>query len=206
MSSVDASPVDAAQSDGRTLRRDRNRIAVVDALLALYVEGNLAPSSDEIAARAGLSPRSLFRYFDDLDDLTRVAVARHLERVEPLARIDVGPSASFDDRVAALVDARVRTFEFVAPVARVARWRALMQPVVAEQVEMGRRLLRRQALELFAPELAACSPERRERVAALVDVLLSLEVTMLLRDSNGFDAAGVRAVLGEGLRTLLEER
>lgn len=43
--------------DGRHLRRDRNRDAVVDALLALYGEGNLDPSSAEIAERARLSPR-----------------------------------------------------------------------------------------------------------------------------------------------------
>ena len=47
--------------DGRRVRRDRNRDAVVDALLTLYGEGNLEPGSAEIAERAGLSPRSLFR-------------------------------------------------------------------------------------------------------------------------------------------------
>ena len=52
--------------DGRRARRDRNRVAVVDSLLALYAEGDLNPSTDAIALRAGLSPRSLFRYFDDL--------------------------------------------------------------------------------------------------------------------------------------------
>ena len=37
--------------DGRRARRDRNRDAVVDALLELYHEGRLDPSSDEIATR-----------------------------------------------------------------------------------------------------------------------------------------------------------
>ena len=62
-------------ADGRHARRDRNRVAVVDAMLELFAAGNLAPSSDEIAEKAGLSPRSLFRYFDDLDDLVRVALS-----------------------------------------------------------------------------------------------------------------------------------
>ena len=38
--------------DGRTARRDRNRAAVVDALLELYRDGNLRPSSLEIAELA----------------------------------------------------------------------------------------------------------------------------------------------------------
>ena len=43
-------------TDGRQLRRERNREAVVEALLDLYRDGNLQPSSEEIAARSGLSP------------------------------------------------------------------------------------------------------------------------------------------------------
>ena len=38
--------------DGRRVRRDRNRDAVVDALLTLYGEGNREPGSAEIAERA----------------------------------------------------------------------------------------------------------------------------------------------------------
>ena len=53
------------ETDGRRLRRALNREAVVDALLSLYDEGNLRPGTDRIAERAGISPRSLFRYFDD---------------------------------------------------------------------------------------------------------------------------------------------
>ena len=58
-----------ARPDGRRASRERNRIAVVDALLDLYAEGNLRPGAGEVARRAGLSRRSVFRYFDDLDDL-----------------------------------------------------------------------------------------------------------------------------------------
>ncbi|MFI0528109.1 MAG: TetR/AcrR family transcriptional regulator, partial [Ilumatobacteraceae bacterium] len=90
--------------DGRHARRDRNRLAVVDAMLQLYAEGNLDPSSDEIAERAGLSPRSLFRYFDDLDDLVRGAIGRQHERLLPLARLDVSVDSPLAARVARLVD------------------------------------------------------------------------------------------------------
>ena len=66
------------QVDGRRLRREQNREAVIDALVALFEEGSYTPSSNEIAERAGISPRSLFRYFDDVDDLNRTAVERHI--------------------------------------------------------------------------------------------------------------------------------
>ena len=70
--------------DGRRLRRERNRDAVVQAVLELVREGELAPGVEAVAARAGLSARSVFRYFDDLDDLCRAAIARQLALVGPI--------------------------------------------------------------------------------------------------------------------------
>ena len=60
-----------AEVDGRRLRRDQNREAVLDALVALFHEGIYQPSTNDIAERAGISPRSVFRYFEDVDDLNR---------------------------------------------------------------------------------------------------------------------------------------
>src|SRR3954469_10856930 len=74
--------------DGRSLRRERNREAVIEAFLVLVREGNFDPGGAEIAERAGVSHRSVFRYFDDLADLMMTAIAREVERSLPLATID----------------------------------------------------------------------------------------------------------------------
>src|SRR3954469_716010 len=100
----------AEADDGRTARRDRNRESVVQAMLDLFREGNLAPGADEIAARADLSPRSLFRYFDDIDDLTRAAIELQQRRVIPLTALDVDADAPLPARITALVEQRVRVF------------------------------------------------------------------------------------------------
>ena len=121
------------EGDGRHARRERNRLAVVDAMLALYALGNLDPSSDQIAERARLSPRSLFRYFDDIDELVRVAVARHHERVLPLAELDTTTSAPLDERVRRLVVQRLRLFDGIASVGIVSRLRAPFQSLRRRQ-------------------------------------------------------------------------
>ena len=46
----------SATVDGRRLRREQNREAVIDALVELFEEGSYTPSSGEIAERAGISP------------------------------------------------------------------------------------------------------------------------------------------------------
>src|SRR5271165_1494930 len=115
------------ETDGRRLRRALNREAVVDALLDLYSEGNLRPSTDEIAERAGISPRSLFRYFEDADDLAGEAVTRQFGRAMPLLPLCVEADAPFDARVAALADQRLRLFSVVGQAAHVSRLRAPFQ-------------------------------------------------------------------------------
>jgi AcrR family transcriptional regulator len=62
----------AGSTDGRAARRARNRTAVLDAAIALFAEGNLQPTAGDIAARSGVSHRSINRYFPDNRALVRV--------------------------------------------------------------------------------------------------------------------------------------
>ena len=68
---------DEPTSDGRTARRDRNRDAVLDAVLDLFGEDSLAPAPAEVAERSGVSLRSVYRYYEDRDALYR-DVADHV--------------------------------------------------------------------------------------------------------------------------------
>ena len=190
--------------DGRHARRERNRLAVVDAMLALYGEGHLDPSSDEIAERAGLSPRSLFRYFDDLDDLVRVAISRQHERLQPLAYLDVSVDAPLADRVGRLVAQRLRLFDKIASVGIVSRLRAPFQPLIACELALLRSLLRRQVEQLFAPELEAGGKERAAGAIAAIDVLTSFEGFQLLRNDQHLTRVQIQATLTDSIHRLLE--
>jgi AcrR family transcriptional regulator len=189
-------------ADGRHARRGRNRDAVVEALLELYYEGNLDPSSDEIAARAGLSPRSRFRYFDDLDDLCRAAIAHQHERVRPLIEVSVAAGASTAERIAALVDQRVVLFEAIGSVGQVSRLRSPFQPLIAKELVQARRYLRSQIKKVMAPELAAMGAARATSVIAAADVLCSFEAYQLLRHDQGLSRAKAIDVLVDALGLL----
>jgi AcrR family transcriptional regulator len=194
-----------AHVDGRTARRRRNRDAVVDALLELCHAGNLNPSVDQIAEQAGLSGRSLFRYFDDVDDLYRAAIARHHERVDGLFAIAVDADAPTAERIGALVEARLRLFEAIGAVGVLARLRAPFEPIVADELRRARGALRRQVERLFAAELAALG-SRSAGVLDAIDALCSFEVYHLLRCTHGRSRARVAAALTDTLRLLLEAR
>jgi AcrR family transcriptional regulator len=171
----------ATELDGRRARRGRNREAVVDALLALFREGVLSPSVANVAERSGVSLRSVFRYFDDLDEMGRIAIARHTQNVQhlfPLPKIGEGTR---EDRIHRLVDHRLALYEEVAPVVRATMLRAPFQPVVAAGLAERRAYLRGQIDEQFAPELAQLSDTDRFVVASAADALTSFETLEVLR-------------------------
>jgi len=196
-------PAIAPAVDGRRAWRDRNLNAVVDALLDLFSEGNLRPGTDEIAARSGVSRRSVFRYFDDLDTLDRAAMSRQQARVAHLLDVPRIGQGSLTERITRLTEQRTRLFEAIAPVALVARLRAPFERVLAEDLRQSRAFMRRQVEKQFAGELQAL--ERRERVATLAaaDVLCSFESYHLLTDAQQLTPKQAGDAMRRGLTGLL---
>ena len=192
-------------ADGRRLRRDRNRVAVVRALLALYNEGNLDPSTEEIAARSGVSARSLFRYFDDSDDLSAAAIAQQQDDVRHLVPVDATAEQPLAERIAALVRQRGELFEAVESVATVSRLRAPFQLLVADKLTEGRSFLRNQIAELFAAELGAMPPAVGATRLATADVATSFETWRLLRDDQRLTRQKAAAAMTEVLTLLFTD-
>ncbi len=194
----------SAPPDGRNLRRDRNRDAVVTALLELYREGDLAPSAEAIAARAGISVRSLFRYFDDADAMVRAAIARQQQHLAPLYALDASPDQPLAERVDRFVAGRVRLVEGMGEVGRVARALTARQPLILAELARIRGTLRRQLSDLFAPELDALPPEQRRATLAAADVITSWESFDLMHNDQGLSREAAESAMGAALLRLLD--
>lgn len=197
------SPDEPETSDGRRLRRSRNRETVVDALLALYSEGNLDPSAADVAERSGLSPRSLFRYFTDVDDLARAAIDRQYAILLPMALIELDTDAPLEERAASLVERRVTVFEIVGNVGLVARLRAPFEPVIAEQLTGIRAQMRAQIESLFPQELKALGAARGRAALAAIDSLCTFEVYHLWRGDQGLETAEITTLMTGAVLALL---
>ena len=191
---------DPELTDGRRRRRKENRDTVIDALIALFDAGKYQPSAQEIAEQAGVSPRSLFRYFDDLDDLSEAAIERLVEGSRPFAEVEIPSSMPLSDRVDLLVEARVRLFETTAAAARAARITAHRRAPVATQLHDSRSFLRQQVSTVFGAELDA----GRRHLLPAVDALCSFETYDLLRSSHRLSQKRITDTLRDALRALLE--
>lgn len=194
---------DVASVDGRRARRERNRAAVVDAVFELITEGQGPATVEAIADRAGVSISSIFRYFEGLDDLHQQAIEHHFARVTPLFAIPDMGQGDQPRRSTLFVDARLDLYAAIAPVARVARARALDVPRIAESLAAARALLAAQVRTHFGPEVTALTPARGDDLVALLDALTSFESWDLLVTTHGRTRAQVRRAWLTALGALL---
>lgn len=191
--------------DGRTARRDRNRDAVLDAVIALFSDDVLEPNPEYVARRSGVSLRSVYRYFADQDELIRAATQRHFETTAPLFAIHGIGHGALEVRIDAFLASRLRGYEAIAATHRAARRHAPANEIIRERLERGRRELRAQVERQFAPELDAMTPPRRRAIAAAVDALTQIESVEQYRVQRRHSNATTRELLTIALTALLAD-
>jgi TetR/AcrR family transcriptional regulator, regulator of autoinduction and epiphytic fitness len=191
--------------DGRSARSQRTRDAVVESLLAWLRDGNLRPTAKDIADRAGISVRSVYVHFDDLDDLFCAASERTGREIEGLLEL-ISTEQSFEARLQAVIDQRVRVFEVIMPVKRAgALQEPFSQPLAA--IFTGMRSVQRDEIErVFAAELGAIAPEARDAALAAAHLVTVEEAWSFQRNAMGLDVAAARSAMEHALRSILEPR
>ena len=138
--------------DGRSARAQRTRDSVVNAVLELANSGQVRPTAREIAECAGISVRSVYVHFDDLDDLFRAAAARHFEQMSTLLKpVDV--TLALNERIAAAANQRVAIHENFGAVRRAAEQWAPLSPALADVLRTGREVSRQDIERLFGAVL-----------------------------------------------------
>jgi len=174
--------------DGRVRRGARNREAITDALLACYEDGILRPSVPEVAARAGVSVRSVHNHFADVEALRAEVARRQWERFAGYTR----PVGDAD----ALVAARAALYEAITPVRRAALLSVHDSPTIARNLARFDTILRRQLVALF-PDLA---PDR----LAAVELLTSWDAWNRLRTAQACNVPRATRIVIDSIRTVTE--
>ncbi|HEY9555662.1 MAG TPA: TetR/AcrR family transcriptional regulator [Acidimicrobiales bacterium] len=184
----------AAPVDGRTLRSMRTREAIVDATISLIDEGDLRPTAPRVAERAGVSVRSVFQHFDDLESLHAAVAERLVERVAVLV-VPIDPAGPLDDRLTRFVHQRVLLLEAVSPIRRAAGVHGPFSTEITARLRDGQEFLRSELERTFEPELDACESADRTEVLDALDAALSWSTWEGLRAGRGRDEAAAERVL-----------
>lgn len=184
--------------DGRRARRHRSRDLAVEALLDLLEQGEARPTAQQVAARSGVSLRSIFRIFDDVETLHTEAATRQLARHRHLF-VEVPASGPLEERVHHLVATFDRLYATVAPARRAALRTAPDSPALRAQLDRARAWARGELERVFAGELATADAAQ----VAAVEVALSFEAWDHCTTAQRLSAGERRATLARLLLALL---
>jgi AcrR family transcriptional regulator len=184
----------AVRIDGRLARSERSRRAVVDAMLDLLDSGDPSPTAARIAERAGVSLRSVFQHFENLETLLALAAERQFERLQPLLK-PIDRSGTRAQRLEVFVARRSRLLEALAPVRRAALREEARSPTIAGRLQHFRTLGRAEVERLFAPELATLPEAERRDVAAALGAAASFSMWDELRRHQHLTPARARRAL-----------
>ena len=198
-------PSPEKQRDGRTVRGERTREALVESLLALLDGGELRPTAAQIAEGAGVSERSVFQHFPDREALLEAVAREQYERVMPtLTPVDA--SLALGERIDALVAQRCRMFEQVKGVRRAA---LLMEPesdVVAGWLASTRSAGVAELERVFRRELEGAPSDERATLRAALVAASAWGAFESLRLHQGLSVARTRGAMRTTLARLLGER
>lgn len=190
-------PSSGRSVDGRVARGERSRAAVVATVLDLIGAGDLRPTAQRIADRAGVSLRSVFHHFEDMEALYAAAADLHAVRVVP--SVSSLPSGGpLDERIDAFVSMRCRVMEASTPIRRAAR---LVEPeshAVLERLRAAVAFWRVVMLESFAPEVEA-DPSRGDPLS----VVTSWEFWDALRNQQRVSVARAERVVHRAVSALV---
>lgn len=141
-----------ARVDGRTARSERTRNAIVDAHVSLITEGDLRPTADRIAKRAGVSLRALWSHFADMEALFAASGERVLHGLDA-AHQPIRADLPLAERIRAYTRQRVRLLEQIAPAARAAALKEPFSPALRLYRRMHVDRIRDEVVTLFAAEV-----------------------------------------------------
>jgi AcrR family transcriptional regulator len=166
-------------SDGRVRRGQRSGQAIVEAMLGLVGEGVIEPTAQQVAVRAGVGIRTVFRRFTDMESLFAEIGARVQGEARPLLLGDV-PRGDLEERARTLVARRVAFFEHIAPFKRSSNLKRWRSPFLRKGHDRLVRALRSELMR-WLPELRRAPGE----ISDALDLATSFEAWDRLRTEQG---------------------
>ncbi|MCZ6830380.1 MAG: TetR/AcrR family transcriptional regulator [Gammaproteobacteria bacterium] len=162
--------------DGRALRSERSRQLIVDSMLELVTEGNLVPTAQQVAERAKVGIRTIFRHFPEMDSLYTSTDERLRGTYENLF-LGGDREGTLEERILHAVERHANAYEAVGPLllsALVQHWKS---EVIRKNYARNLRGLRKD-LNAWLPELEQLPASEREAV----DAIASFETWHRLRE------------------------
>ena len=182
-----------AAGDSRVARGGVTRLALLEAVVTLVVDGGTHPSAAEVARQAGVSSRTVHYHFAGIHGLLVAAAAHQAARHRHLLT-DVPPVGPAATRITALCRQRRAYYEALTPVLLAALARSPGGPGLDVLLDEDRAAQRGQLARTLAPELGARNPALPDLLDALV-FATGWDAWRYLRLTTARSAAGAERVM-----------
>ena len=192
--------------DGRRQRTQVTRANIVNAAIALQTEGNMRPSMQQIAERAGVSLRTAFQHFPEKNQL-RHAI---LDELTQQNRVDPPPPelalhSALDARMEKFLEIRCRQLESLTPHRRAANSMIATSKLLQEHRVKVRQRYRNVVEIWFIAELDALPGTSRKKWLAAIATLVDWEMWQSLRTYPNRSVAESRDLLALLLAAALKQ-
>ena len=185
----------AGSSDGRRRRGEDNRARIVAAMLEIVQSGEIAPSAEQVAARADVGLRTVFRHFSDMDSLYR-EMSEAIEAEVQAVADQPFKAADWRGRVVELAGRRGVAFEKIGPFRRASDAFRHRSRFLGDDVHRLSNRLREILERVVGDEVDAQTLEA-------LDLLLSFEAWSRLREEQSLTPDQTQAVLEAAARRLI---
>ena len=165
--------------DGRVLRSERSRQAIIDAMLDLVQQGNLVPTAQQVAEHAGVGIRTVFRHFKDMEGLFKTMDAATIDVFRDLFS-GGDRDGSLNDRIQHAVEIHADAYEQTGPIMLATKALMWRFEILRNNYARGQKELRRD-LQHWLPEMRKLPALERE----LVEATASFEYWNRLREQQG---------------------
>ena len=188
-SGVQTAKKPAPKVDGRRERSATSRRRIRAALVELLVAGEPSPTAESIAAAAGVSLRTVFRHFEEMENLHLEIAAIVFERIQPMLEQPLEntawPAVLFES-----VGRRAALFEAIAPYKTAMDVHRHRSRLVADKHRLVAKLSRDFAAAYLPPQVTS-DPQLVE----LLNLILSIETWQRLREQQGMSAEEAEAAV-----------
>jgi AcrR family transcriptional regulator len=163
--SKETNPVAHEKPDGRLLRSERSRHLIIEAIIELVDEGFLIPTAQQVAERAGVGIRSVFRHFDDMDSIFETANNIIFESVKPLF-VGGDRSGTLEVRILHATEQLTTGYESTRNFFLSGKVRMWNTPIVQKNYHLNQRRLQKE-LEDWIPEILELTEQGKQSAYAL---------------------------------------
>jgi len=187
-------------ADGRRKRGDQSRRQIVDAMIDLVRSGEMSPSAAQVAERAGVGLRTVFRHFDEMEILYREMAEVIRTRIMPEV-VKPYSGSTWRERLGELIHRRITLYDEIMPLKVAGSVLRFRSPFLMEDYHEHLRMERKTLRQVLPADILDDGDLFRG-----LEMLTSFQAWRRLRQDQGLGLAEASRVLRRMVDALLVDR